>query len=45
MFSIRSLFLIFGAGFSLVAAALEYPIGAPKNIAGMEVAAVYLQAV
>ncbi|HET8831895.1 MAG TPA: iron transporter [Casimicrobiaceae bacterium] len=25
------------------AAALEYPIGAPKNLAGMEVAAVYLQ--
>ena len=25
------------------AAALEYPIGAPKNPAGMEVAAVYLQ--
>jgi uncharacterized protein involved in high-affinity Fe2+ transport len=27
------------------ALALEYPIGAPKNIAGMEVAAVYLQPV
>ena len=25
------------------AAALEYPIGTPKNVAGMEVAAVYLQ--
>lgn len=27
------------------AAALEYPIGAPQNVAGMEIAAVYLQAV
>jgi uncharacterized protein involved in high-affinity Fe2+ transport len=27
------------------AAALEYPIGSPQNLAGMEVAAVYLQAV
>jgi uncharacterized protein involved in high-affinity Fe2+ transport len=27
------------------ALALEYPIGAPKNIAGMEIAAVYLQPV
>lgn len=25
--------------------ALEYPIGAPQNVAGMEVAAVYLQAI
>ena len=45
----RSLFLsavlIGGVGYSLVAAALEYPIGSPKHLAGMEVAAVYLQAV
>ena len=27
------------------AAALEYPVGAPKNINGMEIAAVYLQPV
>lgn len=27
------------------AAALEYPIGSPQNLAGMEVAAVYLQAI
>ena len=33
------------AATSLSAAALEYPIGAPQNVAGMEVAAVYLQAV
>lgn len=31
--------------FALPAQALEYPIGAPQNMAGMEVAAVYLQAV
>lgn len=30
-------------GLSLNAAALEYPIGTPKNLAGMEIAAVYLQ--
>jgi len=41
----RSLLLICGAAFSLAAAALEYPIGAPQNVAGMEVGAVYLQAV
>jgi uncharacterized protein involved in high-affinity Fe2+ transport len=29
----------------LFAAALEYPIGAPKQLAGMEVGAVYLQAI
>ena len=33
------------AAASLSAAALEYPIGSPQNVAGMEVAAVYLQAV
>ena len=31
------------AATSLSAAALEYPIGVPQNLAGMEVAAVYLQ--
>jgi uncharacterized protein involved in high-affinity Fe2+ transport len=37
--------LAFGAGLMLSAAAhaLEYPIGTPHNVAGMEVAAVYLQ--
>jgi periplasmic iron binding protein len=30
---------------ALPAAALEYPIGAPQNVAGMEVGAVYLQAI
>jgi uncharacterized protein involved in high-affinity Fe2+ transport len=33
------------AAASLSAAALEYPIGVPQNVAGMEVAAVYLQPV
>lgn len=42
---LRTLLLISGAGFSLAAAALEYPIGSPQNVAGMEVGAVYLQAV
>lgn len=41
----RSLILVLGAGWALQAAALEYPIGSPQNLAGMEVAAVYLQAV
>ena len=41
----HSLSLVLAAGFSLTAAALEYPIGTPNNLAGMEVAAVYLQAV
>ena len=45
MYFARSWFLILGTSFSLSAAALEYPIGVPQNIAGMEVAAVYLQAV
>ena len=40
-----SLSLVLGAGLSFTAAALEYPIGTPNNLAGMEVAAVYLQAV
>ena len=42
---LRSLLLVLGAGVSFTAAALEYPIGTPYNLAGMEVAAVYLQAV
>jgi hypothetical protein len=42
---VRPLILLCGTGFSLAAAALEYPIGSPQNVAGMEVAAVYLQAV
>lgn len=35
--------LVLAAFISLPAAALEYPIGTPQNVAGMEVAAVYLQ--
>lgn len=31
------------AAFSFRAVALEYPIGTPQNLAGMEIAAVYLQ--
>ena len=45
LFSLRSLAVIALAAASFSAAALEYPIGAPQNVAGMEVAAVYLQAV
>lgn len=49
MSSLRSLYfagIALAAALSAVpAAALEYPIGAPQNVAGMEVAAVYLQAV
>jgi uncharacterized protein involved in high-affinity Fe2+ transport len=41
----RSLALALLAGFSLGAVALEYPIGTPQSLAGMEIAAVYLQAV
>ena len=39
--------LLLGAGLTLPAAAhaLEYPIGTPHNVAGMEIAAVYLQPV
>jgi uncharacterized protein involved in high-affinity Fe2+ transport len=33
------------AGMTFDAVALEYPIGSPQNLAGMEVAAVYLQAI
>ena len=33
------------ATWAIPAAALEYPVGIPKQLAGMEVAAVYLQAV
>jgi uncharacterized protein involved in high-affinity Fe2+ transport len=33
------------ASVAINAAALEYPIGTPQNVAGMEVAAVYLQAI
>jgi uncharacterized protein involved in high-affinity Fe2+ transport len=46
---IRSFFVACGAlaaGFlAAPAVALEYPIGTPQNLAGMEVAAVYLQAI
>ncbi len=41
----RCLIVVLGTGFALRAAALEYPIGSPQNVAGMEVGAVYLQAV
>jgi uncharacterized protein involved in high-affinity Fe2+ transport len=34
---------IWATGYAASAAALEYPIGTPHNLAGMEVAAVYLQ--
>jgi len=43
--SIRFILPALCAAFSAAALALEYPIGAPQNVAGMEVAAVYLQAV
>lgn len=33
------------AGLSFNAAALEYPVGSPHNVAGMEIAGVYLQSV
>ena len=39
----RSLLLACAAFWALSANALEYPIGTPQNLAGMEVAAVYLQ--
>jgi uncharacterized protein involved in high-affinity Fe2+ transport len=42
---IRSLVLTGALALSLPVLALEYPIGAPQNVAGMEVAAVYLQPV
>ena len=44
-FPLRSLAALALAATSFSAAALEYPIGSPQNLAGMEVAAVYLQAV
>ncbi len=44
MLFIRSLFLA-AVAWATPAAALEYPIGAPQNLAGLEIAAVYLQAV
>jgi periplasmic iron binding protein len=42
---IRSLFVSVFALWATSSLALEYPIGAPQNLAGMEVGAVYLQAV
>jgi periplasmic iron binding protein len=45
MHFIRSLFITCAALWTTSALALEYPIGSPQNLAGMEVAAVYLQAV
>lgn len=42
---LRSLALTGALCFSLPALALEYPIGAPQNVSGMEVGAVYLQPV
>lgn len=41
----RFIFLAALAAFPLSAAALEYPIGKPQKAAGMEVGAVYLQAI
>ena len=38
-----ALFLLAGLGLAQPAAAIEYPIGAPQNVAGMEIGAVYLQ--
>ncbi len=42
---VRSLALSFAALWATSSLALEYPIGTPQSLAGMEVAAVYLQAV
>jgi uncharacterized protein involved in high-affinity Fe2+ transport len=42
---IRSSVITCAALWAASAAALEYPIGTPHNLAGMEVAAVYLQAI
>lgn len=39
----RSLFVSLAALWAAAVLALEYPIGIPQNLAGMEVAAVYLQ--
>ena len=40
---LRSFFVTLAALWATSVFALEYPIGTPKNLAGMEVAAVYLQ--
>ena len=45
MHYVRSLLLSCAVLWSTSPHALEYPIGTPQNLAGMEVAAVYLQAV
>lgn len=42
---IRSVFLAIVALLASASYALEYPIGTPQNLAGMEIAAVYLQPV
>ena len=42
---IRLLMAAAAVCFAPLAAAVEYPIGSPQNVAGMEVAAVYLQAI
>jgi len=42
---LRSLLALSAVFFSAGAGAIEYPIGTPHNVAGMEVAAVYLQPV
>lgn len=42
---LRSLLLSRAALWAASAVALEYPIGTPQNLAGMEIAAVYLQPV
>jgi uncharacterized protein involved in high-affinity Fe2+ transport len=45
MRSTRLFVVTCAALWAVSAAALEYPIGTPQNVAGMEVAAVYLQAI
>ncbi len=42
---VRLVFAFLLAPWALSAAALEYPVGTPQNLAGMEIAAVYLQPV
>lgn len=42
-FKIRLLIAAAAICFAQLASAVEYPIGVPQNVAGMEVAAVYLQ--
>lgn len=44
-FTTRIAVTLAGACFTLAAHALEYPIGTHQNVAGMEVGAVYLQAI